>query len=87
MKTIPVPTGGSDTDDTVLSTALAAARPFTAHLNFVHVKVGPGEAVVARVEPLARLRASSTRYRETRGGYRFVHQPRISLALNPRAYG
>jgi nucleotide-binding universal stress UspA family protein len=44
MKTILVPTGGSDTDDTVFSTALAAARPFTAHLNFVHVTIGPGEA-------------------------------------------
>jgi hypothetical protein len=44
MKTILVPTGGSDTDDTVFSTALTAARPFTAHLNFSHIKIDPGEA-------------------------------------------
>ena len=44
MKTILVPTGGSDSDGAVFATALAAARPFAAHLDFVHVKIGPGEA-------------------------------------------
>ena len=44
MKTILVPIGGSDSDGAVFATALAAARPFAAHLDFVHVKVGPGEA-------------------------------------------
>lgn len=44
MKTILVPTGGSDSDEAVLATALAAARPFAAHLDFLHVKIGPGEA-------------------------------------------
>jgi nucleotide-binding universal stress UspA family protein len=44
MKTILVPVGGSDSDKPVFATALAAARPFAAHLDFVHVKIGPGEA-------------------------------------------
>jgi nucleotide-binding universal stress UspA family protein len=44
MKTILVPTGGADTDGAVFATALAAARPLAAHLHFVHVRIGPGEA-------------------------------------------
>jgi len=44
MKTILVPTAGSDTDLAVFETALAVARPFQAHLEFFHVWVGPGEA-------------------------------------------
>jgi nucleotide-binding universal stress UspA family protein len=44
MKTFLVPIGGSDTDEAVLKTALAAARPFAAHLQFLHVRVGVGEA-------------------------------------------
>ncbi|MFZ0695044.1 MAG: universal stress protein [Alphaproteobacteria bacterium] len=44
MKTILVPTGGSDTDEPVFSTALAAARLLNAHLEFFHVRIGPDEA-------------------------------------------
>src|SRR5450631_2065729 len=44
MKSFLVPIGGSDTDRAVLETALAAARPFAAHLQFLHVRVGVGEA-------------------------------------------
>lgn len=44
MKTILVLVGGSATDDVVSNTALAAARPLRAHLEFLHVRVGPGEA-------------------------------------------
>jgi nucleotide-binding universal stress UspA family protein len=44
MKSFLVPIGGSDTDEAVLETALAAARPFAAHLQFLHVRVGVGEA-------------------------------------------
>ena len=46
MKTILVPAGGSDSDLGIFETALAAARPFAAHLDFYHVKVDAGEAVV-----------------------------------------
>jgi nucleotide-binding universal stress UspA family protein len=44
MKSILVPIGGSSTDETLLKTALAAARPFSGHLQFLHVNVGAGEA-------------------------------------------
>jgi nucleotide-binding universal stress UspA family protein len=44
MKSILVPIGGSATDGPVLETALAAARPFAAHLQFLHIRVGLGEA-------------------------------------------
>jgi hypothetical protein len=43
MKSILVPIGGSTTDGPVLETALAAARPFAAHLQFLHIRVGLGE--------------------------------------------
>jgi nucleotide-binding universal stress UspA family protein len=46
MKSILVPTGGSESDGPVFETALAAARLFSAHLRFVHIRVGPGEAAV-----------------------------------------
>jgi nucleotide-binding universal stress UspA family protein len=39
IKTVLVPTSGSDTDFVVFETALAAARPFRAHLEFFHVHV------------------------------------------------
>ena len=46
MKSILVPVGGAGRDDCVLETALATARPFAAHLNFLHVHVGAGQAAV-----------------------------------------
>ena len=44
MKTILVLIGGGDRDQVVLQTALAAALPFSAHLEFLHICVSPGEA-------------------------------------------
>jgi nucleotide-binding universal stress UspA family protein len=44
MKSFLVPIGGSDTDGPLFETALAAARPFSSHLSFLHVHVGPGQA-------------------------------------------
>ena len=44
MKSFLIPVGGSTTDGPLFETALAAARPFASHLNFLHVHVGPGEA-------------------------------------------
>jgi nucleotide-binding universal stress UspA family protein len=45
IKTILVPTGGSDTDFVVFETALAVAQLFRAHLEFFHVRVDAGEAL------------------------------------------
>ena len=44
IKTILVPTSGSSTDESVFTTALALARPLTAHLGFYHVRLTTGEA-------------------------------------------
>jgi nucleotide-binding universal stress UspA family protein len=44
MKSLLIPIGGSDTDASLFETALAAARLFSSHLNFLHVHIGPGEA-------------------------------------------
>jgi nucleotide-binding universal stress UspA family protein len=46
MKSILVPIGGSNTDAPLFETALAAARPYGSHLQFLHVRVGAGEAAV-----------------------------------------
>jgi nucleotide-binding universal stress UspA family protein len=46
IRTIFVPTSGSDTDASVFATALALARPFAAHLQFFHLHLSPGEAAV-----------------------------------------
>jgi nucleotide-binding universal stress UspA family protein len=46
MKSILVPTGGSDTDGPLFETALAAAHLFSSHLQFLHVHVGAGEAAL-----------------------------------------
>jgi nucleotide-binding universal stress UspA family protein len=44
MKSFLIPIGGSETDGPLFETALAAARPFSGHLQFLHVHVGAGEA-------------------------------------------
>lgn len=46
MKSILVPIGGSQTDQPLLETALAAARPFASHLQLLHIHVGAGQAAV-----------------------------------------
>jgi nucleotide-binding universal stress UspA family protein len=45
FRTILVPASGSDTDAVVFETALAAARPQHAHIEFFHVCVSAGEAL------------------------------------------
>jgi len=44
MKSFLIPISGSDTDEPLFATALAAARPFASHMNFFHVHIGPGQA-------------------------------------------
>jgi nucleotide-binding universal stress UspA family protein len=46
-KTILVPVSGSPTDEVVFATALALARPFGAHLRFLHVRLTPATAALA----------------------------------------
>ncbi len=45
IKTILVPTSGASTDLVVFDTALAAARLFSAHIDFCHVRLAAGEAL------------------------------------------
>jgi hypothetical protein len=44
MTSILVPIGGAESDEVVFETALAAARPLQAHLQFLHVRIGAGAA-------------------------------------------
>jgi nucleotide-binding universal stress UspA family protein len=44
MRSILVTASGGDVDSVVFATALAAARPFGAHLEFFHLRIGFGEA-------------------------------------------
>ena len=46
--------GGGDRDQIILQTALAAARPFSAHLDFLHLRVGPAEAALNTAVEFAR---------------------------------
>lgn len=44
MKTILTLIGGGERDEVVFETALAVARPLSAHLDFLHIHVGAGQA-------------------------------------------
>ena len=46
IKTILVPVTGSAADSAVFASALAVARPFAAHLDFLHVRVDPAALAV-----------------------------------------
>jgi nucleotide-binding universal stress UspA family protein len=46
IKTILVPVTGSDADNAVFASALAVARPFSAHLNFLHVRIDAASMAV-----------------------------------------
>jgi nucleotide-binding universal stress UspA family protein len=47
IKTILVPATGSDADASVFASALAVARPFRAHLDFLHVRVDAAAMAVS----------------------------------------
>ena len=47
IKTILVPVTGNQTDDAVFTSALAVARAFDAHIDFLHVRVDAGAMVAA----------------------------------------
>jgi nucleotide-binding universal stress UspA family protein len=46
MKNILALIGGGPRDQVIFDTALAAAMPFAAHVNFLHIHVTPGEAAL-----------------------------------------
>lgn len=47
IKTLLVPATGGDTDDLAFATALAVARAFSAHIDFLHVRLDPAEMATA----------------------------------------
>jgi nucleotide-binding universal stress UspA family protein len=47
IKTILVPALGDDGDEAAFATALAAARPFAAHLAFLHMRLDPVDLLTA----------------------------------------
>jgi nucleotide-binding universal stress UspA family protein len=49
IKSILVPTSGTETDHRVFSTALAVARPLAAHLDFYHVRLSVCEAAMRSI--------------------------------------
>jgi len=96
IRTILVPTSGSKTDTVVFETALIAARPCQAHLEFFHVRVSPGEALrytphasFARGEALREVlrelkEESETRWEAAQCHVRdFCKQHKISMADAP----
>src|SRR5215510_3399871 len=93
MKTILVLTGGSDTDAPVLETALAAAQPFAAHLRFVHIRIGSGQAAIysphvefargpALVDALARLETDAERRSAAFGDHVRAFCTRFNIAMH-----
>ena len=64
MKNILVLAAGGDSDQAVFATALGLAQPLGAHLEFLHIQVGPSEAVFPRSSPSPHRRASFRRVYE-----------------------
>jgi nucleotide-binding universal stress UspA family protein len=92
MKTILVLTGGSDSDASVFETALAAARPFAAHLRFVHIRICSGQAAMysphvdfargpALVDALSQLESDAERRSAVFGDHVRAFCTRFNIAL------
>ena len=68
IKTILVPATASDADNAVFASALAVARPFSAHITFLHVRIdaaamavtmaseGGGSTMIGRRSPAPLVR-------------------------------
>ena len=95
IKTILVAATGSQTDDAVFTSALAAARAFNAHLDFLHVRVdaaamvaamatdGSGAAMVSGL--VERIDEEATRREDTGRQLfeRFCERERLAIANIP----
>ena len=96
MKTILVLTGSSETDSVVFETALAAAQPLGAHLEFLHIRISPGQAAeftprvdfargVALRDALDRLKATGERRSASASRHfqEFCERQAIEIAQTP----
>ncbi|HEX9534570.1 MAG TPA: universal stress protein [Stellaceae bacterium] len=95
IKTILVPATGNQTDDAIFTSALAAARAFNAHLDFLHVRVdaaamvaamatdGSGAAMVSGL--VERVDEEATRREDTARQLfqRFCERERLVIADTP----
>jgi nucleotide-binding universal stress UspA family protein len=95
IKTILVPATGNQTDDAVFTSALAAARVFNAHLDFLHVRVdaaamvaamatdGSGAAMVSGL--IERIEEEATQRENTAGQLfqRFCERERLAIEDTP----
>ena len=95
IKTILVPATGNRTDDAIFTSALAAARAFNAHLDFLHVRVdaaamaaatatdGSGAAMVSGL--VERIDEEATRREETARQLfqRFCERERLAVEDSP----
>src|SRR5262245_4431294 len=95
MKTILVLTGGSDSDTAVFETALAAAQPLAAHLQFVHIRIGSGQAAIysphvefargpALADALARLESDAERRSAAFGDHVRAFCARFNITVQDR---
>jgi nucleotide-binding universal stress UspA family protein len=95
IKTILVPATGNQTDDAVFTSALAAARAFNAHLDFLHIRIdaaamvaamatdGSGAAMVSGV--VERIDEEATRREDTARQMfdRFCERERLAIEDTP----
>jgi nucleotide-binding universal stress UspA family protein len=100
MRSILVTASGGDIDGVVFATALAAARPFGAHLEFLHLRIGFGEAA-RNVPHVAFARGAALRHAlheqhaddeaRSAAAHRrfedFCAQSGIPIAASPDEYG
>ena len=95
IKTILVPATGNRTDDAVFTSALATARTFNAHLDFLHIRVdaaamvtamatdGSGAAMVSGL--IERIDEEATQREDTAGQLfqRFCERERLAIEDTP----
>jgi nucleotide-binding universal stress UspA family protein len=99
FKTILVPATGSNTDDVAFASALAVARKFDAHLNFLHVRVdaaamaatmaqdGSGAAMITGLVDRIDEEASQREERGKQAFQRFCERERLPIMEGPRPTG
>lgn len=99
FKAILVPATGSNTDDVAFASALAVARKFDAHLNFLHVRVdaaamaatmaqdGSGAAMITGLVDRIDEEASQREERGKQAFQRFCERERLPITEGPRPTG
>jgi nucleotide-binding universal stress UspA family protein len=99
IKAILVPATGSDADDAVFTSALAVARAFGAHIDFLHVRVdaaamaaamgsdGAGAAMIGGLVERIEAEASEQEERARQRFQRFCEHEQLAIADAPPTRG